>query len=90
MFNVLPLGKNYTQPFSFSSEGEKGNGVSLLGVIKGSLYPNKYIVISTYYDHESIKMDTYILEQMITHPERLPYVVLPNILKIIHPNTLLY
>ncbi|MFD0989428.1 M28 family peptidase [Mariniflexile jejuense] len=54
-FNVLPLEKNYTQPFSFSSEGKNYNGVNLLGLIKGSLYPDKYIVISAHYDHEGIK-----------------------------------
>lgn len=53
--HVLPLGKRYGQPFSFFHEGKHHNGVNVLGLIKGSLYPDKYIVISAHYDHEGIK-----------------------------------
>lgn len=53
--HVLPLGKRYGQSFSFSHEGNHYKGVNVLGLIKGSLYPEKYIVISAHYDHEGIK-----------------------------------
>lgn len=53
--NILPLGENYQQPFSFKAEGNNYNGVNILGLIKGSLYPEQYIVISAHYDHEGIK-----------------------------------
>lgn len=53
--NVLPLGKNYEQPFLFSNEGKNYSGVNILGLIKGTLYPDKYIVISAHYDHEGVK-----------------------------------
>ena len=52
---VLPLGKDYGQRFSFTSEGKHYNGNNILGLIKGTLYPEKYIVISAHYDHEGIK-----------------------------------
>lgn len=52
---ILPLGKDYKQQFSFTSEGKRYNGVNLLGLIKGSSFPEKYIVISAHYDHEGIK-----------------------------------
>lgn len=52
---VLPLGKDFGQQFSFTSEGKQYNGVNILGLIKGTLYPEKYIVISAHYDHEGIK-----------------------------------
>jgi Zn-dependent M28 family amino/carboxypeptidase len=53
--NVLPLGKNFEQPFLFSNDSKNYNGVNVLGLIKGSLHPETYIVISAHYDHEGIK-----------------------------------
>ncbi|WP_308991498.1 M28 family peptidase [Mariniflexile litorale] len=53
--SVLPLTKGYQQTFSFNSEGKHYNGVNVLGLIKGSLYPENYIVISAHYDHEGSK-----------------------------------
>ena len=53
--SVLPLGINYEQPFSFTNEGKNYSGVNILGLIKGTLYPDKYIVLSAHYDHEGVK-----------------------------------
>jgi len=53
--NIQPLGETYEQPFSFSSRNIMYNGVNVLGFIKGSTFPDKYIVISAHYDHEGIK-----------------------------------
>ena len=55
LFNVLPLGKIYRQPFSFTNEGKYYEGNNILGFIEGSVYPEEYIVISAHYDHEGIK-----------------------------------
>lgn len=55
LFNVLPLGKIYQQPFSFTSDGKHYKGNNVLGFIEGSVQPEKYIVISAHYDHEGIK-----------------------------------
>lgn len=52
---VLPLGKTFEQDFSFTSRGKMYNGVNVLGFIKGTTSPYKYIVISAHYDHEGIK-----------------------------------
>jgi len=52
---VLPLGKTFTQDFTFTSRGKMYNGVNVLGFIKGTTFPYKYIVISAHYDHEGIK-----------------------------------
>ena len=52
---ALPLLPNYEQPFSFTSEGKHYDGKNVLGFIKGTLHPEKYIVISAHYDHEGIK-----------------------------------
>ena len=53
--NIHPLIENYEQPFSFNNRGEIYNGVNVLGLIKGSMYLDKYIVISAHYDHLGIK-----------------------------------
>lgn len=53
--DVLPLGNHFEQPFSFKTEGKHYQGKNILGVIKGTLYPENYIVISAHYDHEGIK-----------------------------------
>ncbi len=53
---VLPLLKNYHQPFSFTSRDNKNyQGINVLGYIKGSINPDKFIVISAHYDHLGIK-----------------------------------
>lgn len=55
--DVLPLSKTYLQPFSFTGRRDKKNynGVNVLGYIKGTEKPNKYIVISAHYDHLGVK-----------------------------------
>jgi len=53
--HVLPLGKNYQQAFSFTDDRKNYNGVNILGLIKGTLYPDKYILLSAHYDHEGVK-----------------------------------
>ena len=54
-FNVKPLLDNYIEPFSFTEQGKSYNGINVLGYIKGTEYPDKYIVVSAHYDHEGIK-----------------------------------
>ncbi len=53
--NINPLATNYTQSFSFESRNKTYEGENILGIIKGSKFPEKYIVISAHYDHEGIK-----------------------------------
>lgn len=53
--NISPLNKSYEQPFSFSQRGKSYQAVNVLGLIKGTEQPNKYIVVSAHYDHEGIK-----------------------------------
>ena len=53
---VLPFAKNYEQEFTFYKKRQTFSGVNVLGLIKGSESPKKYIVISAHYDHEGIKM----------------------------------
>ncbi|NJX15307.1 M28 family peptidase [Tamlana crocina] len=53
--DVSPLVEDYLQPFFFIHKRNEYNGVNVLGLVKGSEFPNKYIVISAHYDHEGIK-----------------------------------
>ncbi|MBP0902680.1 M28 family peptidase [Mariniflexile gromovii] len=55
LFDVLPLGKDYLQSFSFTEAGKRYEGKNVLGYIKGTTYPHKYIVVSAHYDHEGVK-----------------------------------
>jgi len=54
---VLPLSKSYHQAFSFTGRRDSTNynGINVLGHIKGTENPSKYIVISAHYDHLGIR-----------------------------------
>lgn len=52
---VLKINKTYQQPFSFVYQGNDYEASNVIGLIKGTKLPNKYIVISAHYDHEGIK-----------------------------------
>ncbi|WP_298556577.1 M28 family peptidase [uncultured Algibacter sp.] len=52
---VEPLGKSFEQPFSFIKKKKVFDAVNVLGLIEGSVFPEKYIVISAHYDHEGVK-----------------------------------
>jgi len=52
---VNPINKSFEQYFSFSKNRKQYNGSNILGLIKGTTLPDKYIVISAHYDHEGIK-----------------------------------
>lgn len=55
-YGIAPLLSDYTQPFSFEGRRDKKTyeGANVLGLIKGTEYPEKYIVISAHYDHVGI------------------------------------
>lgn len=52
---VLPFGEHYNQSFSFNSKRELYEAVNILGIVKGTKKPKKYIVISAHYDHLGVK-----------------------------------
>jgi Peptidase family M28 len=58
--NVLPLGESFEQAFFFNTRGKTYNADNVLGLIKGTEFPDTYIVISAHYDHVGIlKGDIY-------------------------------
>ena len=54
--NIAPLLEDYVQPFTFEGRRDKKTyeGANVLGLIKGTEHPEKYIVISAHYDHVGI------------------------------------
>ncbi len=53
--NVKPLKRSYEQRFLFIEKRREYKATNVLGLIKGTKNPHKYIVISAHYDHEGIK-----------------------------------
>lgn len=55
-YGITPLLTDYTQPFTFEGRRDKKTyeAANVLGLIKGSEHPEKYIIISAHYDHVGI------------------------------------
>jgi len=53
--NVLPLGERFEQTFPVSKTDSLHIGKNVFGLVKGTEYPEEYIVISAHYDHVGIK-----------------------------------
>ncbi|WP_246130361.1 M28 family peptidase [Bizionia saleffrena] len=56
--DVKPLLEDFEQPFTFTTGSKTYNAVNVLGLIEGTQYHDKYVVISAHYDHEGIKNGT--------------------------------
>jgi Zn-dependent M28 family amino/carboxypeptidase len=52
---VKPIKRSYEQPFTFAKGRKEYKGTNVIGYIKGSCQPNKFIVISAHYDHVGVK-----------------------------------
>ena len=53
---VAPLSEGFERPFTFASrtQGER-KGANLVGVIRGSRDPDRYIVLTAHYDHIGVR-----------------------------------
>ena len=54
-YGVIALDKNFEQPFTFTYQNKNYTGSNILGFVRGTVHPEKHIVISAHYDHEGIK-----------------------------------
>ncbi|WP_233702605.1 M28 family peptidase [Hyunsoonleella flava] len=54
-FDVKPLDTLFEQNFNFSYANKDYQGTNILGTVKGTSNPDKYIVISAHYDHLGIQ-----------------------------------
>lgn len=54
---IEPLGGTFEYPFEFSGRGggEPRKAVNVLGVIKGTAQPDKYLLITAHYDHIGVR-----------------------------------
>lgn len=48
---IQPLGGQYEHRFDLSSDPARGTGVNVLGVIRGRVSPDRYMVVTAHYDH---------------------------------------
>src|SRR5919204_5314569 len=50
---LVPFGGSYEQPFSFTARHDSTTyrGTNIVGYLKGTAHPDKYIVVSAHYDH---------------------------------------
>lgn len=53
---VAPLGERFEHPFDFTTrQGGARQGVNLLALVRGTVEPQRYIVLSAHYDHVGIR-----------------------------------
>ncbi|WP_299211467.1 M20/M25/M40 family metallo-hydrolase [uncultured Dokdonia sp.] len=53
--DIAPFGSRYEHPFTFEAREEVFNATNVLAHVKGTVYPNTYIVVSAHYDHLGVK-----------------------------------
>jgi len=54
-FGVSPLSLRFTYEFSVPRAGGELKGVNCVGVIRGTKFPDRYIVLSAHYDHLGVR-----------------------------------
>jgi len=52
---VAPLGGRFEHPFEFTRQNATVHGVNLLAVVRGTVEPERYIIVSAHYDHVGIR-----------------------------------
>jgi hypothetical protein len=52
---LTPIGGSLEQPFTARGRGGEVQGVNLIGVVRGTAFPDRYIVVSAHYDHLGVR-----------------------------------
>jgi len=53
---VKPLGQSFERPFAFATRaGVDRHGTNLVGIIRGTRQPDRYIVLTAHYDHVGVR-----------------------------------
>jgi Zn-dependent M28 family amino/carboxypeptidase len=52
---VTPVDSTFEHPFTFTSQGEERHGTNLIGIVRGTRYPDRFIVVSAHYDHVGVR-----------------------------------
>ena len=55
---LAPLGARVEVPFTIGARGGQVSGVNLTTVVRGTAFPDRYIVLSAHYDHVGIRGGT--------------------------------
>jgi Zn-dependent M28 family amino/carboxypeptidase len=50
-----PFGAEYAQPFTFARGVQQVQGVNILGLVRGTERPDRYIVVTAHYDHLGVR-----------------------------------
>jgi hypothetical protein len=49
------FGGTHAHPFTFAREGQQIRGVNIVGFVRGSALPERYIVVTAHYDHLGVR-----------------------------------
>jgi Zn-dependent M28 family amino/carboxypeptidase len=54
---IQPIGDSYERPFSFRGRGDSGDrsGVNIVGVVRGSREPGRFLVVTAHFDHLGVR-----------------------------------
>ena len=54
---IQPIGDSYERPFAFRGRGDSGDrsGVNLVGVVRGTREPGRFIVVTAHFDHLGVR-----------------------------------
>jgi hypothetical protein len=52
-----PIGGSFLHPFSFTAQGRDVRGWNIIGMVRGTELPDRYIVVTGHYDHLGIRND---------------------------------
>ena len=54
---IQPIGDSYERPFAFRGRGDSGDrsGVNLVGVVRGTREPGRFLVVTAHFDHLGVR-----------------------------------
>lgn len=54
---IQPIGDSYERPFKFQGRGDSADrgGVNIVGVVRGTREPDRFIVLTAHYDHLGVR-----------------------------------
>jgi Zn-dependent M28 family amino/carboxypeptidase len=50
-----PIGSEFTHPFTFTRQNQEIRGINIVGRVRGTQQPERYIVVTAHYDHLGIR-----------------------------------
>jgi Zn-dependent M28 family amino/carboxypeptidase len=50
-----PIGSEFTHAFTFTRQNQEIRGINIVGVVRGTEVPDRYVVVTAHYDHLGIR-----------------------------------